>query len=148
MVDGNNVVYDQLQKHRGDRAEIGRLEVLIRQLSLVFQENTIVVVVSAALRHTADDPGLLENLIRSGQVTMTPAGTADDFFIIQKATSSGYMILTNDRFNDWKDKYPVMAKQIDDSRVSYVWIQKTREFQFSEKFSLLLRRNVDLSGGT
>ena len=31
-------------------------------------------------------------------------------------------ILSNERFNDWKDKYPVMAKQINDSPDSSVWM--------------------------
>ncbi len=62
-----------------------------------------VTLVDASLRHRIDDKESLETMIRSGQVTQTPAGrTADEFLVqlalrIREQRKSVY-ILTNDTF--------------------------------------------------
>lgn len=141
VVDGNNVVYNQINRSQGEKPEIQRLQILHEQLQQWFLPNNIFIFVSAALRYYADDEQMLTKLIHRKIVNETPAKRSDDFFIIQEALDSNYYILSNDQYNDWKRKYPSMAYEIEDRRVTFVWFARSNRFNFDEKLPSSLRKS-------
>ncbi len=68
--------------------------------------------VSAALKHKIDRPEVLREMIEAGEVIETARGQNDDLVIIQLAREKRARILTNDRFLDWRDRFPWLGETL------------------------------------
>ena len=102
VIDGANVAYEE--RSAGGKPKLSNLLKVRRELEERGQE--AVIIVDASLKYDIDDQGQLETLIRSQQVRQVPAGTDADFFIIQFAHELDALIVTNDRYKDYAERFP------------------------------------------
>ncbi|MHA2386599.1 MAG: NYN domain-containing protein [Candidatus Thorarchaeota archaeon] len=107
IVDGNNVAYHLAPTGKPRVANL----VLARQ-SLVSAGYKPTIVVSAALIHKIDNPSTLRELIGFGHIMEATRGKNDDLIIIQTAQRSNADIVSNDRFLEWKDRYPWISNRL------------------------------------
>jgi len=101
VVDGNNVAFHLAP---GGTPRVKNL--ILSHQSLTKAGYRVVTVISAALMHNIDQPDVLQQLIDSGQVIKAARGTNDDLTIIRIAQRDNADIVSNDRFLDWRDRYP------------------------------------------
>jgi len=123
VVDGNNVVKSV---KTGKKYSVKPLIQLYKELQQKYQFTKVVIFISAALKYDVDDFDHLKFLIQQKIIRETPAGESDDYFIIQFAIKDNALILTNDLFRDWKDKYPEMKDEIQKRRVTFMLDPKTQ----------------------
>ncbi|MHA1228666.1 MAG: protease Lon-related BREX system protein BrxL [Candidatus Hodarchaeales archaeon] len=128
VVDGNNVAY---YGERDRTAVAKKLVILYQWLKNVYGFD-IKIFVSSALKYFAEDFDVLNELIQRDIVQETPAGSSDDYFIINYAIQTDSLILSNDRFKDWKEKYPGLADEIEKRRVTYLWDHRQKRFFLGE----------------
>jgi hypothetical protein len=102
VIDGANVAYEE--RSAGGKPKLSNLLKVRRELEERGEE--AVIIVDASLKYDIDDQDQLEQLIRSQQVRQVPAGTDADYFIIQFADQLDALIVTNDRYKDYTDRYP------------------------------------------
>jgi hypothetical protein len=103
-VDGNNVAY-HLSHDGVPHAD----NLLNAQRSLTASGYTAFIVISAALKHKIDRPGVLnqiENLIEAQR------GTNDDLLILREAQNRNADIVSNDRFLNWNKSHPWVASRL------------------------------------
>ena len=102
VIDGANVAYEE--RSGGGKPKLSNLLRVRRELEERGFEP--VIIVDASLKYDIDDQERLETLIQSQQVRQVPAGTDADFFIIQFAHELDALMVTNDRYKDYADRYP------------------------------------------
>jgi hypothetical protein len=102
VIDGANVAYEE--RSAGGKPKLSNLLKVRRELEERGFEP--VIIVDASLKYDIDDQEQLETLIQSQQVRQVPAGTDADFFIIQFAHELDALMVTNDRYRDYADRYP------------------------------------------
>lgn len=71
-----------------------------------------IIVVSAALKYRIDQPDILQSLKNRKIVIESPRGTDDDLTIIQLAKQRNANIISNDRFLDWRERYPQLDSRL------------------------------------
>lgn len=93
--------------------ELERLEIAIRQLQDIVEPigGLLKVYVDASLPHSlsASDRKRLDNLIRSSEVAMTPAGVPADSFILEWADSHQALVVSTDLYREFKVSYPWLS---------------------------------------
>ncbi len=96
IVDGSNVA-----KTGDGKATLQRIVNMMKYL----ENNNVkaLFIVSAGLRHVVDQKAKYEKLIRNGVLHQAPAGCNDDEFIIEYSQIFKARIITNDRFQDFKE---------------------------------------------
>ncbi len=77
-----------------------------------------VFVVSSALIHKIDNPNSLNEFMLSADVIEAPRGRDDDLRIIQTAKELDALIISNDRFLDWIDRYPWITSRLKKYRMT------------------------------
>ena len=102
VIDGANVAYEE--RSGGGKPKLSNLLKVRREMEERGCE--AVIIVDASLKYDIDDQEQLETLIRSQQIRQVPAGTDADFFIIQFAHELDALMVTNDRYKDYSDRYP------------------------------------------
>ncbi|MFX0170300.1 MAG: hypothetical protein ACFE9L_00110 [Candidatus Hodarchaeota archaeon] len=131
VVDGNNVVKTE---KKGDKYSVKKLIELYNELQKKYKFKRIIIFISAALKYDVSDFDDLKPLIKKKIVRETPAGVSDDYFIIQFAIKDNTLILTNNLFRDWKEKYPEMKNEIQKRRVTFMIDPNTQECILGEYF--------------
>lgn len=77
----------------------------------------------------ADDPGLLLRLHEAGRVSFTPAGSHDDYFLLQYAMVRGLDLISNDRFNkeisrqETPERAQALRQFLDNHLIPYTFVQ-------------------------
>ncbi|MFX0054940.1 MAG: hypothetical protein ACFFAX_01845 [Promethearchaeota archaeon] len=107
ILDGNNVAYHLAPTGKPRVANL----VLARQ-SLVSSGYKPTIIVSAALIHKIDKPNRLREMIDFGHIIEAPRGKNDDLIIIQTAQRSNADIVSNDRFLDWRERFPWISDRL------------------------------------
>lgn len=102
VVDGINVAHEE-RSEKG-RPKVGNIVAVNRTLKLKGYEP--IIIVDARLKQTVDNPEELEFLIRNGTIRQAPAGTDINSFLIRTAEKHRAVIVTNDRYGDYEEKYP------------------------------------------
>ena len=102
VIDGANVAYEE--RSAGGKPKLSNLLKVRRELEGRGCE--AVIIVDASLKYDIDDQEQLETLIQSQQVRQVPAGTDADFFIIQFADQLDALMVTNDRYRDYAERFP------------------------------------------
>ena len=102
VIDGANVAYEE--RSAGGKPKLSNLLKVRRELEERGCE--AVIIVDASLKYDIDDQEQLETLIQSQQIRQVPAGTDADFFIIQFAHELDALMVTNDRYRDYAERFP------------------------------------------
>jgi hypothetical protein len=79
VLDGNNIAYSSLDK---GKPKISNLLETLNKLANNPEVDLVAAFVSAKLRHTIDKPKVLEELLKEGILTQTPAEVEDAFFVL------------------------------------------------------------------
>lgn len=117
IVDGSNVAREGLKDQQGSSNQLLNAYNTLKD-DFGFEE--IVIIIGAGLRHHTSDFDKLEPFIEQKIIRTAPAGTSDDFYIIQHAMDNDMLILTNDMYRDFKEKYPEWKEQIEMRRVTFM----------------------------
>ncbi len=107
IVDGNNVAY-----HLAPNGNPRVANLVLASRSLAKAGYRSIIVISAALIHSVDDPETLQRMIDSGQVVQAGKGTNDDLTIIRMAQRNNADVVSNDRFLDWRDRHPWLESRL------------------------------------
>jgi hypothetical protein len=95
--------------------ELDRLEIAIRQLQDILEPigGLLKVYVDASLPHSlgSSDRKRLDNLIRSKEIAMTPAGVPADSFILEWADNHHALVVSTDLYREFKVSYPWLSGQ-------------------------------------
>ena len=129
VVDGNNVV--KTEKTR-EKYSVNKLIQLYNELQKKYKFEKVIIFISAALKYDVHDFDDLKPLIKKKVVRETPAGVSDDYFVIQFAIKDNALILTNDLFRDWKEKYPELKNEIQKRSVTFMIDPNTQEYILGE----------------
>ena len=100
ILDVNNLVWTLRHRDAGAPARLAPVEkVVLRLRSLGCRE--IVAVADANLSHLVrDDPALLKSWC--DRVEVAPGGTPADVILLEIARDAGGLVVSNDRFRDWR----------------------------------------------
>ncbi|MFX1264539.1 MAG: hypothetical protein ACFFH0_04125 [Promethearchaeota archaeon] len=107
VVDGNNLAY-----HLAPNGTPRVRNLILGYQSLAKAGYRVITVISAALLHNIDQPDVLQGLIDRGQVIKAKSGTNDDLTIIRIAQRDNADIVSNDRFLEWRDRYPWLESRL------------------------------------
>lgn len=90
-------------------------------------KKNIVIIFGSGLRHYLQDMDKksFERLIKQENIVQAPAGQDDDLFIIKYAKRSNSYIVTNDRYQDYRDKDPKLKRYIEIRLIKYAIIKDT-----------------------
>jgi hypothetical protein len=121
VVDGNNIAHS-LSPHGKPKAQ----NLTLAYHSLTGAGYNLVFVISAALVHKIDNPGMLSAFMLSANVVEAPRGTNDDNRIIQLAKKLDANIVSNDRFLDWIDQYPWITSRLRRYRMTPAGLMLTK----------------------
>jgi hypothetical protein len=117
VVDGSNVARAGLKDGQGSAEQLINV---YNSLKKYYGFDGIVILIGAGLRHHTPDFEKLKPYIDNNVVREAPAGTSDDFYIIQFALDNDMLILTNDMYRDFKEKHLELKGQIDMRRVTFM----------------------------
>jgi len=107
VVDGSNLAY-----HLAPSGIPRVRNLIVGYQSLTKAGYRVITVISAALSHNIDQPDVLQGLIDRGQVIKAESGTNDDLTIIRIAQRDNADIVSNDRFLEWRDRYPWLESRL------------------------------------
>ena len=109
LIDGSNVMHwqDHTPQLESLHRVVGRVQALGYFPGVVFDANAGWKLAGRYL-HDGDFADLLG--LEPRQVLVVPKGTQADTFLLDTARELGARIVTNDRFRDWADKHPELAK--------------------------------------
>ncbi len=105
IIDGSNVAHSAPQA----KARLDYIQHLRTKLEEEGYEP--IVIVDAALRHQIDDAPAYEALQEDGRIRQAPAGTDADWFILSFASELDAMIVSNDRFREYREEFPDLRER-------------------------------------
>ncbi len=112
IVDGSNVAWDEPTPD--GRANVDNLIIAINELENAGFKD-IRVIVDAALRYQVKDTKKFDQLSKKGTFKVLPAKVSGDLFILRLSQQTGALILTNDLFKEFRERF----KWIDTRRVPF-----------------------------
>ena len=102
VVDGANVAYEELSKKGEPKvSNINAVRNALKEHGF-----TPIIIIDASLRFDIDDPDQMETLIDDQEFRQVPAETDADFFVLETADRYGALVVSNDRFEPYRDRYP------------------------------------------
>jgi hypothetical protein len=117
IVDGSNVAREGLNNEQGSAIQLINVYNTLKEY---YKFDAIVVIIGAGLRYKTPDFDTLKPYIEQKIIRQAPAGTSDDFFIINYAIDNNTLILTNDMYREFKEKYPKLKEEIEKRRVTFM----------------------------
>lgn len=102
VIDGANVAY--IEKNEKGAPKVSNL-IEVRS-ALDKMGYIVVIIVDASLRHEVDNPEQLESLLDKQIVHQAPSDTDADYFILEMANDMDAFVVSNDEFEQYRDKYP------------------------------------------
>ena len=127
VIDGNNIAHIENNKPKAEK-----IIKLYDTLRLKYKNVKIKIFFSAKFEHDAEDFAYLTKLISKGIASKTPAKSSDDYYCIKYAINNNGYLMTNDQYNDWKEKYPESKEEIESRRVTVVWDEMTNSYIIGE----------------
>lgn len=101
VVDASNVAYAELSEK--GQPKVSNIVAVCQALrGLGYRP---IVIADASLRHVVDDPAQLEGLLDQQDVRQSPSGTQADYFVLQVADDLGAVVVSNDDFQEYRDRY-------------------------------------------
>ena len=125
FVDGSNVAYNGKGK-----PELKNIRLVIKELNF-WKFKNVTVIVDASLKHKIKDPELLEEVKKECEYMEAPANTSADAFLIASAKKEKCLVVTNDKFEDWKAKDKWVSDKIASIRVAFT-ISKDERVNLSD----------------
>ncbi|MHA1984916.1 MAG: NYN domain-containing protein [Candidatus Hodarchaeales archaeon] len=116
VLDGNNIAYSSLDK---GKPKISNLVETLNKLASNSNVDLVAAFISAKLRHTIDRPKILEEMLKEGILTQTPAEVDDDFFVLECAEEFDAFVVSNDLYRPQRKQYP----WINEKRVPFVVVR-------------------------
>jgi hypothetical protein len=107
VVDGANISY--LEKTADGKPKVSNITAVRKALEEMKFDP--IIIIDASLRHEVDDPDQLEGLIESQKVRQAPAGTEADYFVLETAENEKGIVVSNDRYGKYQDRYPWIDKR-------------------------------------
>jgi hypothetical protein len=102
VIDGANVALQE-RTHEGK----ARMESLMKMRSTLEERGyRPIIIVDASLRHDIDDRRQFEHMEDDGVIYQSPAGTQADYFVLRTAEEQNAIVVSNDRFKDYRDQFP------------------------------------------
>ena len=121
IVDGSNVAWGEGSREEGDTPQVKNLESVLFALQDEGFEK-IVTIVDASLKHEIDEPEFFEGLGKDFEILEVPGGTSADEFILKELIRENARVITNDKFEEWKQQDPWLKKNIDRFRVPFEFL--------------------------
>jgi hypothetical protein len=116
-------------------------------MKLGVPENYIFIIFGSGVRHhiSAKDKFLYNELLKDVNVNQAPAERDDDWFIIKYAFDHNSYIITNDRYFDYRKKFPDFADFIKKNTIHYTTLGRDIQFDMGteEKIKKLISENND-----
>ncbi|TXT57100.1 MAG: hypothetical protein BAJALOKI2v1_540002 [Promethearchaeota archaeon] len=137
ILDGSNIArHNQGSEVASIRDVIGTK---MQLLDLGVPDKNIFIIIGSALYHyiSEDEIPLYKNLLKGRNCVQAPAGTDDDWFIIQHALKHNSYIITNDRYKEYREKSEEYKDFIESHSIRYNIIGEDLYFQegFIEKLN-------------
>lgn len=131
IIDGSNVAWNNKDGSTGGRPKVNNIEIVEKAL----KDNgfrTIQIIIDASLRHQVTDDAEVAQFKKKKNVYEVPAGTSADRYILELAKrNKRALIVSNDRFNEWKENDEWVNKNIENIRIPFMIVDK--EVVFSKK---------------
>lgn len=105
-VDGSNALYGG---GTSDTPKVRNLKLVIEKLKEAGYKP--VVFVDASRKYDVDNRNAYFQMRRVDKLREVPAGSPADCWILQYATRTGCKVISNDRFQNWAEKFPIVEKQ-------------------------------------
>lgn len=121
LVDGANVAFTN--KTEGGEPMLENIGLVCKKLK--DKGYHPIVIADATLWHEIDEPDKMDELVETGAIKQSPAGTEADYFLIQTAEKFDAKIVSNDQFEKYKARHPDVYER----RVPFMIIKGTVEFQ-------------------
>lgn len=143
ILDGSNIARDNPNSRKASIRDVIKCKNKLQDLGI--PEKNIIILFGSGLRHHIPprDKQLYSKLLTEKNINQAPAGRDDDWFIIQFALKNNSLIITNDRFLDYREKYPKYESFIDSHSVRYSVIGNDIYFDegFEEKVKTIIAKN-------
>jgi len=143
ILDGSNIARNSFNSKRASIRDVSRCKKKLVKMGL--PEKYIFIIFGAGVRHYVSnrDHYEYEKLIQTRNVNQAPAGRDDDWFIIKNALDKNGYIITNDRYNKYREKYPQYEDFIEDHSIHFVILGNDIQFDegTEEKIKKLLERH-------
>jgi hypothetical protein len=107
VVDGANVAY--IERNENGAPKVSNLTKV--RSALIKMGYKVVIIVDASLRHQVDDHEKLESLLDQQIARQAPADTDADYFITELARKMDALIISNDEFAQYREKYPWLEER-------------------------------------
>jgi hypothetical protein len=108
LIDGSNLIRTLSSRGKALAALLGELDRTKMQFNLLFDAT-----IKYVLEDSKDADGL-EILSRfADRTTIVPAGTPADDYLLLLADRKGWEVLSNDRFEAYRDRYPWLAERVE-----------------------------------
>jgi len=118
IVDGSNVAWGEGSREIGDTPQAKNLETVLAALQDEGFEK-IITIVDASLKHEIDTIEPFKRLGKKFQILEAPGGTSADEFILKELIRENAHVITNDKFEEWKQQDPWLGKNIERFRVPF-----------------------------
>ncbi len=126
-IDASNVAYGSGSTEGNEGPKVSNLEVVLHALKgKGFKD--LKIFADASLKHNIDNPDQFAVLKNEYNIMEMPAGTDADVFIIKYVIENQCYVISNDRFNDWKEKDSWVRENIDRFRIRFMIIDDLSYF--------------------
>jgi len=105
LVDGSNVIY--YGKKPGSKPTVKNLQLMIKKLEEKGYQYIVFADPKTRWALSSEEKSVFDQMISQGTVKQVPATTGADRWFLEYATNHPeYKVLSNDRFVDWKNRFP------------------------------------------
>ncbi len=108
LIDGSNLIRTLSSGGRALAALLGELVRMGKQFYLIFDAT-----IKHVLEESKDAVGLQILSDYAERSTVVPAGTCADDYVLLLADRKGWQVISNDRFEPYRDRYPWLAERVE-----------------------------------
>ncbi len=141
ILDGSNIAYSNPISNKPSIRNV--LNCKKKLINLGVPEKNILILFGSGIRHKISEGELMlfEKLINEPTISQAPAGRDDDWFIIDFARKNNSYIITNDRYLDYREKYPQYNQFLEEHSIRYNIL--VNRIQFEEGFEEKIKKIMD-----
>ncbi|MHA1844535.1 MAG: NYN domain-containing protein, partial [Promethearchaeota archaeon] len=138
ILDGSNIAYNNPISNKPSIKNV--INCKKKLIKLGVPEKNILIIFGSGIRHKISEGELtlFEKLINEQNISQAPAGRDDDWFIIDFARENNSYIITNDRYLDYREKYPQYDQFLEEHSIRYNIL--ANRFQFEEGFKEKIKK--------